>query len=139
MKKVQSQYATWLLGTLFLLAAPQIWATADEDAVQEMTAAAEPAVEAAETDAAAAAEAEGPTGLNFPMDGSSLEAWEASMARVEELGSARERLQLQDAFDYLLMFDLGSRNDPATLAARLDGLTGNEIIERVKYGQRKGK
>lgn len=79
------------------------------------------------------AEAVEPTGLDIPMDGSSLEAFEQSMEQVRETGSEKEYLQLKDAFDYLLFFDIGAKNNPEVLASRLDGLTGNEILKRVKY------
>lgn len=95
---------------------------------------------AAEADAATEAEAadveEEATGLNIVMDGSSLEAFNESMEKVKETGSENDYKRLQDAFSYLLVFDTGARNNPKTLASRLDGLTGHQILERVKYGKR---
>ncbi len=73
------------------------------------------------------------TGLDIVMDGSSLEAFEKSMERVKETGSEADYKSLEGAFDYLLFYDLGAQNNRGKLAARLDGKTGYEIIDRVKW------
>ena len=67
------------------------------------------------------------------MDGSSLEAFEKSMEKVRETGSEADYKSLRGAFDYLLFYDLGAQNNREKLAARLDGKTGYEIIDRVKW------
>lgn len=137
--------AALVVGTLFFVATNPAWANAGQDA-QESADAAQKAVpvgpaggsdemKAAAEDALAGTQE--PTGLDIPMDGTSLEAWNQSMEKVKEVGGPKEAARLQDAFDYLLMFDVGAKNDPATLASRLNGLTGNEILQRVMY--RKGK
>ena len=138
--------ATLVVGTLFFLTlTTPAWANAAQDPQEGAEAAQEAdsaglVSEGDETEAAIAdaqdSQAE-PTGLNIPMDGTSLEAWNQSMEKVKEVGGQREYNRLQDAFDYLLMFDIGAKNNPATLASRLNGLTGNEILKRVAY--RKGK
>lgn len=141
----KSARTTLVVGTLLLIAANPVWANVAQDAQEnaeavQQTASAGMASGGDEMKAAVedtpAVEAE-PSGLDIPMDGSSLEAWNQSMEKVKEVGGPKEYGQLQDAFDYLLMFDIGAKNDPATLASRLNGLTGNEILKRVAY--RKGK
>jgi hypothetical protein len=137
----KSARTTLVVGTLLLIAANPVWANVAQDAqesaeaVPHSIASGSDEMKAAAEDALAV-EAE-PSGLDIPMDGSSLEAWNQSMEKVKEVGGPKEYGQLQDAFDYLLMFDIGAKNDPATLASRLNGLTGNEILTRVAY--RKGK
>ncbi len=77
------------------------------------------------------------TGLDIVMDGSSLEAFEKSLERVKETGSEEDYNGLKSALDYLLLYDLGSQRNRTKLAARLDGTTGYEIVERVKWRRKK--
>ena len=72
-------------------------------------------------------------GLDIPLDGSSMAAWERSMARVEAHTSAGAYSSLDSSIKWLLMYDLPSQNDMSKLAKRLDGLTGKEIIEKVRW------
>lgn len=74
-----------------------------------------------------------PGGLDIVMDGSSLEAFEQSLEEVRKIGGEQDYLSLKAGFEYLLIFDIGAKNDPAILASRLDGLTGKEILARVRY------
>jgi hypothetical protein len=83
--------------------------------------------------ASVAEQATSATGLNIIMDGSSLEAYEQSLEKVRETGTEGEYQSLKDAFKYLLLFDLGAQGDPEILASRLNGLTGVEILSKVKY------
>jgi hypothetical protein len=71
------------------------------------------------------------TGLNIIMDGSSLEAYEQSLEKVRETGTAAEYRSLKDAFDFLLVYDIGAHLNPEILASRLNGMTGVEILSRV--------
>ncbi len=73
------------------------------------------------------------TGLEIIMDGSSLDAFEKSMERVKETGTEVEYKSLKSAIDYLLIYDIGARNDLERLAARLDGVTAEEVVSRVKW------
>lgn len=73
------------------------------------------------------------TGLEIIMDGSSLDAFEKSMERVKETGTEVEYKSLKGAIDYLLIYDIGARNDLERLAARLDGVTAEEVVSRVKW------
>jgi len=98
---------------------------ADADSTEE---------EAAKTEAPGAATA---TGLDIVMDGSSLKAFDKSMEEVKTTGSEFDYRSLESAIDFLLVYDLGEKRSREKLAARLDGMTGHEIIERVKKHKRK--
>jgi len=85
-----------------------------------------------------AAEAEAETsaaagGMQIPIDGSSLEAFEASLARIKESASEADYITLENAIQWLLVYDLSAGNDKAKLAKNLDGLTGDEVINRVGW------
>ena len=90
----------------------------------------EPAAPAEET------EAQEVDGMDVPLDGSSLEAFEQSLERVKAHTSEAHYTTLKNAIDYLLVYDLAAQRDKAKLAASLDGLTGNEVVEKVSW--RKG-
>jgi hypothetical protein len=75
----------------------------------------------------------GGKGLERAMDGSSLEAFERSLELVKITGSVGEYTSLLDAIQYLLIYDLGAKRDRAKLAARLDGVTGHDILAKVKW------
>ena len=72
-------------------------------------------------------------GLEIPLDGSSIETWEASMARVKAHTTENEYNTLDNAIRYLLVYDLQSHGDMNKLIERLDGLTGYEILSKVKW------
>lgn len=72
-------------------------------------------------------------GLEIPLDGSSLAAFDASLARVKKHTSAASYETLENAIDYLLVYDLGAKRDRATLASRLDGMTGFQVIDKVGW------
>ena len=104
------------------------------DATGEIEDTAEPSTVSADgADEPASAEAAEATGLDIVMDGSSLEAFERSMEEVRKTGGEKDYQSVKAGFEYLLVFDIGARNDPEILASRLDGLTGNEILSRVRY------
>ena len=145
MKHLRTALKTTLALMILSLVSSTVWATA-QSAVEEIVPVApesmpegivEPAADIAEAAAELEAEPAEPTGLDVVMDGSSMEAWNASMEEVKEVGGLKEQGQVQDAFDYLLMFDIGAKGKPELLAQRLDGMTGNEIISRVNYGKRR--
>ncbi len=94
------------------------------------------AVEIAPADAVDSAEGAKATGLDIVMDGSSLEAFEKSMERVKETGSESDYKTLEGAVEYLLFYDLGAQRNREKLASRLDGKTGHEIINKVKWRKR---
>jgi len=70
-------------------------------------------------------------GMEIPLDGSSLEAWERSLVSVKTHSTPEDYNVLTSAIEYLLLFDLGARRDMATLASRLDGLNGYQVVDRV--------
>ena len=72
-------------------------------------------------------------GMEIPLDGSSLEAFETSLARVKAHTSRASYTTLENAIEYLLVYDLAANRDRATLAARLDGLTPYQVVERVGW------
>lgn len=72
-------------------------------------------------------------GMQIPLDGSSMETWNCSLERVKEFSDPDTYLTLENAIEYLLMYDLKAYRDMDKLIARLDGLTGYEIIGRVGW------
>jgi len=89
--------------------------------------------------AAAAVPAEEPVepwdgdGMDIPLDGSSLEAFDKSLARVKAHAKPSSYTTLINAIDYLLVYDLSAKRDRAKLAANLDGLTGRQVIDKVSW------
>ena len=71
--------------------------------------------------------------MDIPLDGSSLEAFDRYMARVKAHTTPAHYTTLENAIDYLLVYDLGAKRDKATLVARLDGLTGHEVVGKVAW------
>ena len=69
--------------------------------------------------------------MDIPLDGSSLEAFETSLARVKAHTSAENYTTLVNAIEYHLVYDLSAERDRAKLAANLDGMTPREVIDKV--------
>ena len=92
-----------------------------------------PATESVALPEADAEEIVGPTGLEMPLDGSSLEAFDQSLAKVKKTSSETEYAALEKAIDYLLLYDIGANADREKLAKRLDGMTGQEVMEKVNW------
>ena len=91
---------------------------------------------ASETPPAAVAEAEivddyDGEGMEIPLDGSSLSAFNASLAKVKRNTSETNYTTLENAIEFLLVYDLGAQRDRAKLASRLNGLTGYEVVAKV--------
>ena len=74
-------------------------------------------------------------GMEIPLDGSSMEAWDRSMARVKAHTSAENYQSLESAIDYLLTYDLSVGYDKKRLIKNLDGQTGYEVLQRVRWGK----
>lgn len=70
--------------------------------------------------------------MDQPLDGSSVEAFEAGLDRIRESNGDGDYKQVKSAVDYLLVYDLAARRDRATLYSRLDGMTAREVVERAK-------
>jgi hypothetical protein len=97
-----------------------------------------PAADVATTGAAEASteatEEEGKSaGMKIPFDGSSVEAFEKSMEEAKPQMTEAEYITLNNALDYLLVYDLAARRNKEKLYANLDGLTGEEIVDKVKW------
>ncbi len=94
-----------------------------------------PADAIGKNEAAAKTEAPGEaatTGLGIVMDGSSLKTFDKSMEQVKATSSESDYKNLEGALDYLLFYDLTIQQNREKLATRLDGMTGQEIIEKVR-------
>ena len=72
------------------------------------------------------------TGLDRPLDGTSIDTFEAGLAKIREEASPEEYKRLSTALQRLLFYDVGARKDRQLLYQRLDGMTGNEIIARAE-------
>jgi hypothetical protein len=72
-------------------------------------------------------------GMDIPLDGSSLEAFDRYMARVKAHSTEANYTTLENAIEYLLVYDLGAKRDKATLVSRLDGLTGRQVVDKVGW------
>lgn len=72
-------------------------------------------------------------GMEIPLDGSSMEAWNRSIARVEAYSAEKNFITLENAIEYLLVYDLAAGMDMEKLIKRLDGLTGYQVLERVNW------
>jgi hypothetical protein len=72
-------------------------------------------------------------GMEIPLDGSSLEAFETSLARVQAHTSPKNYTTLVNGIEYLLVYDLAAKRDRAKLASHLDGLTPYQVLEKVGW------
>ena len=109
-----------VLGLLGLLAAGHLALTpalADDDAPG---------------DTATSAETEVATVMSEPVDGSTPEAFKASLERVKEEASAEDYDLFQRSLGLMRTYDLAVRSNPAMLAQRLNGRTPTEIIEAAR-------
>ncbi|MEJ8568237.1 hypothetical protein [Elongatibacter sediminis] len=127
-----------------LLALGTAYAGPSDEASTEVADAVE-AVESAPVDAAAV-DAASPSeqavsrfseGMQIPVDGSSLEAFEKSLEAIGEQATKAEFTTLNNAIDYLMIYDLAAKRNREKLASNLDGLTGEQIVDKVQW--RKGK
>jgi len=72
------------------------------------------------------------TGLDIVMDGSSLKAFDKSMEQVKATSSEFDYKKLEGALDYLLFYDLAVQQNREKLVTSLDGMTAQDIIEKVR-------
>ena len=80
-------------------------------------------------------------GMDLPLDGTSLAAFEASLERVGRHSDPSRYQDLLNAIEYLLVYDLAVKGDKAKLAGKLDSRTGYEVVAMVKNrtkGREKG-
>jgi hypothetical protein len=78
-------------------------------------------------------------GMDIPLDGSSMANFEAYMARVKKYSSEPDYITLKNAIDYLQFYDITVKRDKEKLIAKLDGLTGHEIVAKVGWRKPEGK
>jgi len=90
---------------------------------------------AAETEAAATYEFEpwDGDGLDIPIDGSSMDAFNASCARIKAYSTPEEYRAFQNALDWHLTYDLAARKQMELLVPRLDGKTPRELLDTVRW------
>jgi predicted lipid-binding transport protein (Tim44 family) len=123
---------TTVLASAAILAFNTACAETDNEAPQATEAA---PVEAAPAEAAPAEAAQQMSeGMRIPVDGSSLEAFENSLETIKGKVTETEYTTLTNAIDYLLVYDLAAKRNREKLAANLDGLTGEEITNKVSWG-----
>lgn len=72
-------------------------------------------------------------GMDIPLDGSSMEAWNRSMARVRAHTDEASFTTLENAIGYLLTYDLSAKKNMDRLIKNLNGLTGYEIVGKVRW------
>ena len=73
------------------------------------------------------------TGLDLSVDGSSLEAFNKSLEKIGETATESQYITLKNSIEYLLVYDLALKQDRTKLAAKLDGMTGWQIIDKIKW------
>ncbi|MFC1797086.1 hypothetical protein ACFL1V_08330 [Pseudomonadota bacterium] len=130
MKQNQRTPSALIAVFLFVLLTLSACAGVEPDQKQAATS---PEVKSAGATEINAEESSGPRGLDIPMDGSSLEAFDKSLEKVKRTSSESDYTTLENAIDYLLLYDIGVQRDRAKLASRLDGMTGREILVKVNW------
>ena len=76
-------------------------------------------------------------GMKIPLDGSSLEAFNKSLESIKGKTEGTEYKALTGAINYLLVYDLRAKRNRTILAQHLNGLTGEQIIEKVRWSRSK--
>lgn len=74
-------------------------------------------------------------GMRIPVDGSSLESFDQSLAAIKDQTTADEYANLTNAIDYLLVYNLSAKQDRAKLAQSLNGKTGEQIVNEANSNQ----
>lgn len=72
-------------------------------------------------------------GMHMAFDGSSTEAFEKSMESIQAETTEAEFTTVQNAIDYLLVYDLAARGNPEVLYKRLDGKTPADMLRTVNW------
>lgn len=75
----------------------------------------------------------GGDGMKIPLDGSSLENFEASLELVKKHSTEDSFTTLRNSIQYLLVYDLEVRRNREALAAKLNGRTGEEVKSMVGW------
>ena len=74
-------------------------------------------------------------GMLLTLDGSSMEAFNASVERVGRHTTEDMYTNLVNAIDYLQLYTLEVRGKKDQLIKHLDGMTGYEVLEQVGWTQ----
>jgi hypothetical protein len=72
-------------------------------------------------------------GMNIPIDGSSMEAFNASCARIKAYTTPEEYAAFQRALEWHLTYDLAARDKLELLVPRLDGKTPADLLKSVRW------
>lgn len=70
--------------------------------------------------------------MNQPVDFSTAEAMEASLRKIAEQESDKARKTVENAMQYVLVYDLSVGGDKQKLYKKLDGITPKEIIAKMR-------
>ena len=73
-----------------------------------------------------------PSIMDVPLDGSSVEAFQAGLARVDEEATEKQYRIVMSSLDYLLLYDIGAQRNKSRLYANLDGKSPNQIIQLAR-------
>ena len=114
--------------SVFFLVACASSQTASSEAPEQP--AAEPAPKVAENEIVDDYDGDG---LALTLDGSSVEAFDASMARIKRHTDEASYKSLDGAVGYLLVYDLEARGNKEKLITKLDGKTGYEVLDMVGW------
>ena len=72
-------------------------------------------------------------GMQIPVDGTSLDAFDKSLADIKTKTTKPEYTTLSNAIDFLMVYYIDARRDRTKLAALLNGMTGEQIVAMVKW------
>ncbi len=72
-------------------------------------------------------------GMLLAFDGTSTAAFEKSMEAIQAETTEAEFTTVQNAIDYLLVYDLAARRDREELYKRLDGKTPADMLKMVNW------
>ncbi len=72
-------------------------------------------------------------GMRIPVDGTSLDAFEQSLATIKTKTTSAEYTTLINAIDYLMVYYIEAKRDRTKLAALLNGKTGEQIVGLVNW------
>ena len=75
----------------------------------------------------------GSPGMFIPLDGGSIKKFEKSLSEANEEMTDEEITTVQNALEYLLIYDLSARRDKKQLYKNLDGKTAADILSMVKW------
>jgi len=116
-------------------AVPAVAPVAESPAEPAAAPVAESPTERATTTSPAAATPRFGPGMQIPVDGTSLEAFEKSLAGIKDKTTTPEYTTLTNAIDYLMVYYLDAKRDRAKLAGYLNGKTGEQIVDMVAWGK----